>query len=89
MKLWGLDLLNCPIVLLLLGMWEEWAVEDFAHHQNAHCEPILELTLICHVALVCVTVAELFKHGIILRGQLALKIGHGLGNECGLSLIHI
>lgn len=78
MKLWGLDLLNCPIVLLLLGMWEEWAVEDFAHQQNSHCEPILELTLVCHVALVRMAVTEFFKQGVVLFAQLALEVGHGL-----------
>lgn len=59
-------------------MWEEWTVEDFAHQQNAHCEPILELTLVCHVALVRMAVTEFFKQGVVLFAQLALEIGHGL-----------
>ena len=84
MKLWGLDLLNCPIVLLLLGMWEEWAVEDFTHQQNSHCEPILELTLVCHVALVRMAVTEFFKQGVVLFAQLALEVGHGFGNMCAV-----
>ena len=83
MKLWGLDLLNCPIVLLLLGMWEEWAVEDFAHHQNAQSEAILELTLVCHIALVRMAVIEFFKQSVVLFAQLTLEIGHGFGNMCG------
>ena len=57
-------------------MWGEWAVEDFTHQQNAHCEPILKLTLVCRVALVRIAVTEFFKQGIVLFVQLAFEVGH-------------
>ena len=50
-------------------MREEWAVEDFAHHQNAQSETIFELDFDCDVALVCVSVAELFKQGVVSGGS--------------------
>ena len=64
----GSGLAKSSSIFPLIGMREEWAVEDFAHHQNAQSEAILELYFVCDVALVCVSVAELFKQGVVLWG---------------------